>query len=207
MPNPPPHTADAAADTDLLKRVRVATPCSADWGAMPGGERVRSCEHCRKKVYNLSAMTATEAADLVRKAEGKICVRCYQRADGTMLTQDCPVGVARVRARVSRAAAAACGVLVAFGASAGAFRRSEPPALLRWLENRLAPPVDPALGEPAPLPPPVTRTMGVIAVLPDPEPIQGKVRIEQQGEVMGDVAVEPVPRMGRPIALPMAREE
>ena len=48
-------------DEELLRGVRVATPCHASWDAMPGGDRVRSCEHCRKRVYNLSAMTAAAA--------------------------------------------------------------------------------------------------------------------------------------------------
>src|SRR6516162_8887116 len=38
-------------------RLRVASPCPADWNAMQGDDRVRFCGQCEKNVYNLSAMT------------------------------------------------------------------------------------------------------------------------------------------------------
>src|SRR5689334_4619149 len=97
----------------LLENVRIATPCSADWSQMAGDDRVRFCGGCEKNVYNLSAMTRAEAEALVREREGRLCVRMYQRADGTVLTQDCPVGVrrtrlkARVKSVLARAAASA----------------------------------------------------------------------------------------------------
>lgn len=59
---------------------------------MEGNGRVRYCLQCRKNVYNLSEMSGQEAADLVTKTEGRLCVRFYRREDGTMLTQNCPVG-------------------------------------------------------------------------------------------------------------------
>ena len=43
-------------------------------------------------VYNLSDMTEEEALKLVEEREGRLCVRFYQREDGTVLTSDCPVG-------------------------------------------------------------------------------------------------------------------
>jgi hypothetical protein len=62
---------------------------------MPGTNRVRFCGQCRQHVYNLSAMSR-EAADMVLLAnEGRLCVRFFQRPDGTVLTRDC---LARVRA-------------------------------------------------------------------------------------------------------------
>ena len=80
---------------DLLANVRVASPCSARWGHMAGDEQARFCSQCSKHVYNLSAMTAEAATALIREKEGQLCARFYQRADGTMLTADCPVGAAR----------------------------------------------------------------------------------------------------------------
>ena len=80
---------------DTLLNIRIATPCHARWDQMEGDARARFCGQCRKHVYNLSAMTTTAAAELVREKEGKLCVRFYQRADGTMLHgDDCPVGLA-----------------------------------------------------------------------------------------------------------------
>lgn len=58
---------NAAADAVLLSRTRVATPCRADWDAMVGDDRSRFCGSCRKNVYNLSVMTAAEAATLIRE--------------------------------------------------------------------------------------------------------------------------------------------
>ena len=96
--------------TNRLKHVRVASPCKADWDEMMGTDRVRFCGQCSLNVYNLSAMTRDEAESLIARTEGRLCVRFYRRNDGSILTQDCPVGLRAVQARVSywtKAAAAA----------------------------------------------------------------------------------------------------
>src|SRR5262245_35856477 len=106
----------------LLNRVSVASPCTARWEDMAGDERSRHCAQCNLKVHNLSAMTREEAeALLAAKGGGRLCARFYRRADGTVLTQDCPVGIAAARARVRRfvgRVAAALG-FVTVGAVAG----------------------------------------------------------------------------------------
>ena len=84
-----------------LEEIRIAEPCNADWERMAGDERVRFCDGCRKNVYNLSAMNRAEAEALVREMEGRLCVRFYQRRDGTVLTDNCPVGVRKARAWLS----------------------------------------------------------------------------------------------------------
>jgi Carboxypeptidase regulatory-like domain len=96
----------AAEQTDLLGRVRIASPCPASWDAMEGDARVRFCRLCALNVYNLSEMTRAEAEALVARTEGRICARLYRRADGTVLTKDCPEGLRAVRRRVRGAAAA-----------------------------------------------------------------------------------------------------
>lgn len=83
----------------LLSRVRVASPCSARWDEMKGDDRVRHCASCDKKVYDLSAVRAEEAEALLRAHGTSLCARFYRRADGTVMTADCPVGVRRVRLR------------------------------------------------------------------------------------------------------------
>lgn len=95
-----------------LVNLKVASPCSADWGAMAGDERKRFCGDCRLHVYNLSEMTKYDAENLLRLSEGRLCVRYYQRPDGTILTQDCPVGWARVKQRMSAFAAAAAALII-----------------------------------------------------------------------------------------------
>src|SRR4051812_30567591 len=83
----------------LLENVRIGTPCDASWEAMEGDERVRFCGECRKNVYNLSALPRAEAERVLAEREGPMCIRLYQRADGTVMTSDCPVGLRRLRVR------------------------------------------------------------------------------------------------------------
>ncbi|MBI3550120.1 MAG: hypothetical protein HY078_13870 [Elusimicrobia bacterium] len=121
-----------------LDALTLASPCTQSWDAMEGDERVRFCGLCRLNVYNLSAMPRAEAEALVASREGRLCVRFYQRADGTILTRDCPVGLAAFRLRVLKLAGAAAGlcVLLAQGAMRllGAGGRSDRPACaaMKW---------------------------------------------------------------------------
>ncbi|HEY1817964.1 MAG TPA: hypothetical protein VGG74_36730 [Kofleriaceae bacterium] len=91
----------------LLDNIRVATPCSAKWDSMLGDDRVRHCTECSKNVYNLSGMTRDEAEALLTAKNGDLCARYFQRADGTILTADCTVGVSKRRKRKLIAAGAA----------------------------------------------------------------------------------------------------
>jgi hypothetical protein len=85
-----------------LETVRIASPCSTSWDAMEGTDRVRHCSECSLSVYNISEMSRQEAEKLISNAEGRLCIRMYQRADGTIITSDCPVGVQAFRLRVAR---------------------------------------------------------------------------------------------------------
>ena len=88
----------------LLDRVGVASPCHARWEEMTGDERVRHCAACNLRVHNISAMSRDDAEALLQAGAGdRLCVRLFRRADGTILTKDCPVGLARVRAGARRA--------------------------------------------------------------------------------------------------------
>jgi hypothetical protein len=102
-----------AIDMRELGVVRIASPCKADWAAMTGDEQVRHCALCKKNVYNLSSMTAEDARTLLLEKEGKLCVRFYQRKDGTMLTADCPTGVRRKQVRWVAAMASAASFVLA----------------------------------------------------------------------------------------------
>jgi carboxypeptidase family protein len=109
-------------DRDSINNLRVASPCTVGWERMSGDERVRFCDECSLHVYNISEMTGAEVRALVAGTEGRICGRLYRRADGTVLTKDCPVGLRAVRRRIARAAgvvfAATLGLFsVAFGQS------------------------------------------------------------------------------------------
>jgi hypothetical protein len=100
-----------ARSLPILEGMRVASPCSAEWDDMIGDDRVRFCGSCAKNVYNLSAMPRGEAEALVTEHEGSVCVRFFRRADGTVLTADCPVGVRRRRLRRVVAVVAGAGAM------------------------------------------------------------------------------------------------
>jgi hypothetical protein len=98
--------------SELPFQIRIATPCPARWEDMGGGDKVRFCDQCKKNVYNISAMTTAEATALLESNPGRLCGRIYQRADGTVLTEDCPVGVARYWRRIKRRVAGAVAMLL-----------------------------------------------------------------------------------------------
>lgn len=88
----------------------IAAPCNIGWDNMVGDDRVRLCAGCDKNVYNTSRMTKAEIKELLA-VEGKApCLRIYRRADGTMLTEDCPVGLRRVRDAWKRVAKVAASI-------------------------------------------------------------------------------------------------
>lgn len=97
---------------DAIDHLRIASPCSVAWDAMEGDERVRHCAVCSLNVYNLAGMTREEVRALLTRGEGRVCGRLYRRADGTVLTRDCPTGLRALRRRASRAAAAAVAALL-----------------------------------------------------------------------------------------------
>jgi len=79
---------------DALDSLRIASPCLASWEAMRGDQRVRLCALCNLNVYDLAHMTRADALALVRRTEGRACVRLWRRSDGTVITSDCPLGTA-----------------------------------------------------------------------------------------------------------------
>ena len=140
--------------TNPLAHVRVASPCKADWDQMIGTDRVRFCGQCSLNIYNLSAMTRDQAESLIAANEGRLCVRFYRRVDGSILTQDCPVGLRAVRRRLSNFKKAVFAASLTFLASLG---------LQKLLPIVLLPP------------PPHVVTMGIMAVGPYPDPVVGQI--------------------------------
>jgi hypothetical protein len=103
---------------DSLNHIRIAAPCPVSWDRMTGDERVRFCDECHLRVYNIAAMSRAEAQTLIAKTEARLCVRIYRRADGTVITRDCPVGLRAIRRRMARSATAVFAALIALGTSA-----------------------------------------------------------------------------------------
>lgn len=79
-----------------LDDLHAAARCRAKWeqmDAVEGSCAVRFCRTCEKNVYNVSGMERRAAEVNLRRYEGEnCCVRFSRRADGTLITNDCPVG-------------------------------------------------------------------------------------------------------------------
>jgi hypothetical protein len=144
---------------------------------MDGDARVRFCRECNRNVYNLSAMTEREARRVVAEREGRICVRFYQRSDGTVLTSDCPVGAKR-SFFVSGARAALAVAGVAAGVTALSACGSVEDAPVRMGEALMGrPPIedwDAGTSDEDPPEHPGELIMGDIAVPPN-QPLMGKI--------------------------------
>ena len=159
---------------EFLASVKVASPCPARWADMAGDDRVRHCSQCQKHVYDFSAMTADEIARVVRERGGKLCARFYRRADGTMLTADCPRGAGRFRRAFQRRFAAATGLLAVSASAAVALRTASPtprmPTRLTtlWDDTKLK--VQAWLGYTPRQQSPLQHTMGRICVVPTVPP-------------------------------------
>lgn len=81
---------------------------------MVGDDRVRHCGQCNLDVYDARNLSLVELRELVTRStntRGRLCMRLHRRADGTVLTRDCPVGVRRFYARLSGLAALLLGAL------------------------------------------------------------------------------------------------
>jgi hypothetical protein len=123
-------------------------------------------------------MSRVEAEALIMKAEGRLCVRFYQRRDGSVITQDCPVGWARVKQRTRAIATAAFSLIIAL--MSGVFFVSLFAKRTSTMGEMKVPPVTP-----------VQHTMGAVAIDPD------KVKRTDDGPVMGNYAAPVEPTMGK----------
>jgi hypothetical protein len=166
----------------LLENVAIAAPCKASWDAMVGDDRVRFCGQCEKNVYNLSAMPRDEAEALLAAREGKMCVRLYKRADGTVMTSDCPVGVKRRRRRRAVAGVLGGGMMAAtaslFATSTGHVQGALPPSTPEVQGSAVI-----LQGDPAP------TTSAVVGQWTAGAPLMGGPRMPP---------AKPHPTMGRP---------
>jgi hypothetical protein len=90
-----------------INALRVAKPCSVGWDSMNGDDRARMCDQCSLTVYNLEGLSKNEVFDLVGNDSERVCVRLRRRPDGTIITRDCPKGLAAYRRRIGKLASAA----------------------------------------------------------------------------------------------------
>jgi hypothetical protein len=145
-----------------LDNIRVASPCNADWDGMFGNDRARFCGQCNLNVYNLSSMTREEAELLIGRTEGRLCVRYFRRADGSVMTQDCPVGLRAFRRRMSYVARAVSSAVLGFLAGFGFYQfRPRPHYTMGvMIDRRVLPVVQP----PQVIEEPVEPRMGRVIV-------------------------------------------
>jgi hypothetical protein len=116
----------------LLDSVTIQNPCTADWNAMTGDDRVRRCGDCKLNVYNVAEMTRDDAEALITASEGeRVCMRLSVRPDGTLVTADCLTVAQRLRRRFHLIAAAFIGLL-GFGTATLAGDVSESGGLNSW---------------------------------------------------------------------------
>ncbi|HVF68561.1 MAG TPA: hypothetical protein VM914_12905, partial [Pyrinomonadaceae bacterium] len=132
-------------------------------------------------VYNLSGMTKREAEGLVANSEGRLCVRYYMRADGSILTRNCPVGLRALKQRVSRIAGAALSAVIGFFAGLG-LNFGLTPAPTRHVMGEMAVPIE------------------LKRVPPPPVVDEPHIKV-----MMGDIADPPSPVVGR--MLPVLRDK
>lgn len=163
-----------------LDRVRIASPCKANWNEMSGDERSRHCRECKLNVYNVAGLTKKEAEALLEKAAAgqRVCLRLSRRADGTIITNDCPVGVKLARRLKIRAAALRLSATAAVFWMLGIAR----PASAREELGKVAAPK-------------YSRQQ--------PAPVNNNLEPEADTTMMGGIrAPDPEPTMGQPVAAP-----
>lgn len=90
-------SSSSKVESDLLDNLVIAAPCSVSWELMTGDDRARACSQCSRNVYNLSSMTRNEAEAFLAEHGISHCVTFYRRENGTIMTDNCPVGLRKLR--------------------------------------------------------------------------------------------------------------
>ena len=108
-----------------INRLKIASPCPVSWNEMTGDNRTRHCSLCELNVHNVAGMTHDEVARLVGESSGRLCMRLVRRADGTVMTKDCPVGLRAYGKRIASLAGASLATIlglfsISYGQEAGA---------------------------------------------------------------------------------------
>ncbi|CAN5347746.1 hypothetical protein BH11CYA1_BH11CYA1_37870 [soil metagenome] len=83
----------------LIDRAFIETPCPTTWDKMKGSDSVRFCNLCHLNVYNIAQLTDKEAEAVLSKgkAGGRVCALLYRRPDGTVVTDNCPRSLRKIR--------------------------------------------------------------------------------------------------------------
>lgn len=168
-----------------IQLVEIATPCAVPWDSMCGDDRIRFCDQCAKNVYNISALSQAEATKLLVDNEGRVCISMLKRADGTVVTDECPPLLRPIRNGYRRVLAAASAVLaLIIGAQAAKAGDDCPDGQQNKATKTQSPPAVPMLGEAvavpqqsqparlggAPIPPSLPKQQSTPVTKPIPKP-------------------------------------
>jgi ankyrin repeat protein len=63
------------SSNDSFQPFIVTSPCTSDWDAMIGDERIRFCQQCQRSVHHIPELNRKEIRKLIAKSEGSLCVR------------------------------------------------------------------------------------------------------------------------------------
>jgi hypothetical protein len=176
-------TNSMTADRSVLDRISIASPCSADWNQMVGDDRKRFCAQCKLHVHDLGAMTTAEALELLRAAgQGRVCARFHRRADGKVMTRDCPVGLRQRMRRAWSCVAAAFAAVLSFAGCRG----SSPTANGEPGNTPTTTPEPRRMGEvemgDVAVPPRPEVKMGLVAPTPENEPAPTSPKAPTNGD-------------------------
>jgi ankyrin repeat protein len=133
----------------FIEKVRVARPCSQEWNEMIGNDQVRFCTHCALEVNNLSEMTRKEALRLVRRSEGRLCIRYIKHPEsGAPVFAGQLVQLARRAPRMATGVMSAALTFAGFGFAQGS--AAAPVAAERKVDEKNSAETSPELKEKAP---------------------------------------------------------
>jgi hypothetical protein len=93
------NSGDLSENEGLIGRIYIEKPCESAWEKMTGNDTVRFCQQCNLNVYNISDMSDKEAEAILAKGkkDGRLCTRLYLRPDGTVMTDNCPRALRKIR--------------------------------------------------------------------------------------------------------------
>ncbi len=125
----------SAGESSFLDRLYTAAPCNVPWDDMTGTERVRDCSQCSRQVFNISDMTKADAEAFLKGNGDSQCLAYYRRKDGTIMTDDCPIGLRKIR-NTLRGLRRAAGFLISTLFSVGAaFAQKADPTVMSSKEK------------------------------------------------------------------------
>jgi hypothetical protein len=112
-------------DYSIIQSIKIAEPCNVDWNSMTGDERKRFCGQCKLNVYNVEKLAQSDVVSLIQENEGNVCMQLYRRQDGTILTENCPVGLRKLRDKARKLIKTAAAVFTWLALTNGADAQNE----------------------------------------------------------------------------------